>query len=130
MRTFFFAAALCLSQAGVAETPAPAVEALLHEPLQDIKSHNVMMSRVSIPPGANIPPHFHPSEEFLYVIKGSMTLKIEEQADIHLQAGSAQKIPARAVHTGINHNEHSEIIVFRVHPKGKPVVLNPEEKQP
>lgn len=116
------------SFASTAYAEQPSVEALLDSNLEAIPSHGVIMSKVTVPANAAIPRHFHPSEEFLYVVSGSTTLKIDGQPDLILNAGRAHKIPARTIHSAATGDHSSEIIVFRVHPKGQDVVMKPEDK--
>lgn len=105
---------------------SPNVTNLLQSGLAHSDSHDVIMSRVSVPANSSIPFHYHPTEEFLYVVSGSVYLKMKDKEDQLLTAGTAKKIPAKAVHSAATEDEPSEIIVFRVHPKGQPVVLSPE----
>lgn len=125
MRTIITAILLFLT-APTVSNDAPNVANLLQSGLAHSDSHEVIMSRVSVPAGSSIPYHFHPTEEFLYVVSGSVYLKIKGQEDKLLKAGTAHKIPAKEVHSAATKDEPSEIIVFRVHPKGQPVVLSPE----
>ncbi len=113
---------------GAVHAGQPSVDSLLDSNLEAIPSHGVIMSKVSVPANTALPRHFHPSEEFLYVVSGSTILKIDGQPDLILEAGKAHKIPARTVHSAATRNHSSEIIVFRVHPKGQDVVMKPEDK--
>lgn len=125
MRQLWMGLALMASSGAIADEK-PNIEGLLESSLEAIDSHQVLMSRVTVPAGSSIPYHYHPSEEFLYVVSGSVTLKIQGQPDRQLQAGTAQKIPAKAIHSAATNELESEIIVFRVHPSGMPVVMKPE----
>ena len=42
----------------------------------------VIVGRVSIPPNTSLPKHWHPGEEFVYGIEGSVKLWQEGKADI------------------------------------------------
>jgi len=131
MRIFLLAGlALGLSVAANAEVPPekPSAKTLIDSVLEAIDSHHVLVTRVSIPANIELPMHFHPSEEFLYVIEGETILRITGQPDQLIKAGMATEIPARAVHTAITKDMASEVIVFRVHPNGQPVRMAPTEK--
>lgn len=118
---------LLLLDSNTAHAGQPSVESLLDSTLEAMASHNVIMSRVSVPANSALPRHYHPSEEFLYVVSGETTLKINGQADLILKSGMAHKIPAEAVHSAATGNASSEIIVFRVHPKGQAIVMKPKD---
>lgn len=105
----------------------PAVDTLLQSNLEAIDSHEVLISRVSVPANSSIPYHFHPSEEFLHILSGTVVMKRKGNDDEILKAGDTRKIPARTLHSAAAIGEAAEIIVFRVHPKGQPVVMKPEE---
>lgn len=107
--------------ATTAYSAPPAPETLIDSTIEAISSHRAIMSRVTLPAHTTLPRHFHPSEEYLYVISGTTTLKVDGQPDLLLKAGMAHQIPARAVHTAETGDTDSEVIVFRIHPKGHAV---------
>ena len=58
----------------------------------------VIVSDVVIPPNATVPRHYHPGEEFIYVIEGS-AVHVEEGTDeFILSAGDAYVIPPPTIH--------------------------------
>jgi quercetin dioxygenase-like cupin family protein len=80
----------------------------------------VIISDVVIPPGAVVPRHYHPGEEFVYAIAGSATHVEEGKPDRVITAGDAMVIPPEAVHAPYAGAEGARAIVFRVHAKGQP----------
>lgn len=80
----------------------------------------VIISDVVIPPNASVPRHYHPGEEFLYLIEGSAIHREEGQPDRLLQAGDGYVIPPRAVHSPVGGPDGARAIVFRVHVEGQP----------
>ena len=50
--------------------PAPSVQAenLLRESIAGVEGKEIIVSRVSFPPRTELPWHWHPGEEFFYVI--------------------------------------------------------------
>ncbi|MGC6500984.1 MAG: cupin domain-containing protein [Henriciella sp.] len=80
----------------------------------------IRISDMVIPAGASVPRHFHPGDEFVYVIEGS-TLYVEDgQPDQLFEAGQVLMIPQGAVHAPVGGPQGSRVIVFRVHPTGQP----------
>ena len=112
------------SMAGQATEPSPtaSVQAdnLLRESVAGIESKEIIMSRVSFPPHAELRWHWHSGEEFFYVIEGSITLKRRGEPDLLAGAGDAQKIAAQAVHTGSTGEQGAELVIFRMHASGEP----------
>ena len=116
-------AGTCTTIGNAAEpSAAPSVQAenLLREPLLGVDGKEIIVSRVSFPPQTVLPWHWHPGEEFFYVIEGSVTLKRRGQDDTPTAAGDAQKIAPEVVHTGQTGEQGAELVIFRVHASGEP----------
>ena len=79
----------------------------------------VIISNVFIPPGTAVPRHYHPGEEFLYVVQGSAVQVEEGQEDRELMAGEAYVIPPEAVHAPYGGPDGGHAIVFRLHVEGQ-----------
>ena len=112
--------------------PPPGSNEMLRAPVSSVEGREVIISDVVIPPGAQVPRHFHPGEEFLYVIEGSAVHVQEGQEDVILKAGDSYVIPPRAVHSPYAGEEGARAIVFRVHTAGEPertLVEAPEETE-
>jgi quercetin dioxygenase-like cupin family protein len=106
----------------------PGSNLVLRSPLSLADGLEVIVSDVVIPPGATVPRHYHPGEEFLYLVEGTATHVQEGQADIELTAGAGYVIPARAIHAPRGGPQGARAIVFRVHVEGQEErVLVPEE---
>ena len=85
-----------------------------------VEGKEIIVSRVSFPPHTELPWHWHPGEEFFYVIEGSITLKRRGQDDTPTAQGDAQKIAPEVVHTGQTGEQGAELVIFRVHASGEP----------
>ena len=96
------------------------LENLLSTQLEGVKNTEVIVSRVSIPANTSLPKHWHPGEEFAYIIKGSVTLWQKGKADILGKEGDAIKVPLKQIHTAKTTDEGVVLLVFRVHESGKP----------
>jgi len=95
------------------------LENLRTDKLEGVENTEVVVSRVAIPPNTTLPKHWHPGEEFAYVIEGSVTLWQEGKADIIGNAGDALKVPLKQIHTAKTSDKGAVILVFRVHQTGK-----------
>ena len=114
---------VCSTVGLAAESPPTAsiqAENLLRESIAGVEGKEVIVRRVSFPPHTELPWHWHPGEEFFYVISGSITLKRREEPDLLAGAGDAQNIAAQAVHTGSTGEQGAELVIFRVHAVGEP----------
>ena len=93
---------------------------VLRSALAGTPGAEVIVSDVVIPPNGQVARHYHPGEEFLYLIEGSAIHVEEGKADLPLQAGDSYAIPPRAIHSPKGGPEGARAIVFRVHVAGQP----------
>lgn len=108
-----------------AETrPPPGSNQMLRAPITVSDDLEVIISDVVIPPGATVPRHFHPGEEFVYVIEGSAVHVEDGKPDQVLSAGDAYVIPPEAEHAPRGGPDGARAIVFRVHKDGLPERVN------
>lgn len=95
-------------------------ESLLTVQLEGVEGTDVIVSRVTMPPNTALLKHWHPGEEFAYVLSGSTTLRMEGAADGTFGLGEIAKIPLKRVHSASTGEEGATILVFRIHEHGKP----------
>ena len=93
---------------------------LLKAKLEGAPGTEVIVSKVQIPANTSLPKHWHPGEEFAYVIEGSVTLWQKDKKDTLIKQGEAAKVPLKQIHTAITGAEGVTLLVFRVHEEGKP----------
>ena len=83
----------------------------------------VLQARVEIDPGVTAARHWHPGEEIVYVLEGTLEYQIEGRPNVTLKAGDVLFIPAGTVHTAKNvgSGPGAELATYVVE-KGKPLV--------
>lgn len=100
---------------------------ILRAPVTIADGLEVIISDVVIPPNTTVPRHYHPGEEFMYVLEGSATQVEEGKPDQLLSAGDAYVIAPRAMHSPRGGPSGGRAVVFRLHVEGKEErVLVPE----
>jgi quercetin dioxygenase-like cupin family protein len=84
----------------------------------------VIQARVEFDPGVTSPKHFHPGEEIIYVLEGSLEYQVEGQPTVTLKAGDVLFIPAGTVHAAKNvgSGNAAELATYVVE-KSKPLVV-------
>ena len=102
------------------------LENLMKEKLEGVPNTEVVVSKVQIPANTSLPKHWHPGEEFAYVIKGSVTLWQKGKEDLLIKEGEAAKVPLKQIHTARTGEEGVTLLVFRVHEEGKPERIKAE----
>jgi len=98
--------------------PPPGSNQMLRAPITVADGLEVIISDVVIPPNATVPRHYHPGEEFLYVLEGSAVHVEEGKPDRILRAGDTYVIPPRAIHAPRGGPDGARAVVFRVHVEG------------
>lgn len=100
---------------------------ILRAPVTVAEGLEVIISDVVIPPNTTVPRHYHPGEEFLYVLDGSAVHVEEGRPDRLLEVGDAYVIPPRAKHAPRGGPNGGRAVVFRLHVAGKEErVLSPD----
>lgn len=139
IRTGLFLAPLFLAGACVSEghqhhnndvRPPPGSNQMLRAPITISEDLEVIVSDVVIPADATVPRHFHPGEEFIYVIEGSAIHVEDGKPDQVLGAGDAYVIPPEAEHAPRGGPDGARAIVFRVHKDGLPERINMGDNGP
>lgn len=112
----------CLAAPAAADEAAkPVVEVLSKEPLLASPGIYVMMSRITMPPHAEIPIHRHPGKETFYVISGSVERYQEDKGWSTLHAGDVAHMPMGIAHSGRTGDEGCTVIAVHVLKDGEPV---------
>jgi quercetin dioxygenase-like cupin family protein len=95
-----------------------------------IPGHEVIQNRVGIDPDAPAIRHWHPGEEVIYVLEGSLEYDIDGRPPLRVSAGDALTVPAEAVHSVRNVGDGSaaELATYIVE-KGRPLFNLAEEER-
>ncbi len=102
------------------------IDNIMTSQLELVEGLEIVVSHVEIPANTTLPKHWHPGEEFIYVLEGSAVLWQKDKSDTHLKKGDVFKVPLEQIHTAKTGEEGATILVFRVHEIGQPVRVNVE----
>jgi quercetin dioxygenase-like cupin family protein len=108
-----------LTSAAQAQAPGIKRTDLQHHDLST-PGREVIQNRVEISPEAQAIRHWHPGEEIIYVIEGSLEYQIDGMETRTYSAGEALMVPAETVHAV--RGEGTELATFVVE-KGKPFIV-------
>ena len=106
--------------------PGLVVDNIMTSQLELVEATEVVVSHVDIPATTTLPKHWHPGEEFLYILKGSGVVWQKDKSDTQLEEGDVFKVPLKQIHTFKTGENGATILVFRVHEMGQPVRVNIE----
>jgi quercetin dioxygenase-like cupin family protein len=89
-----------------------------------VPGREVVQTRVEFAPGVGFGKHWHPGEEIVYVLDGSLEYQVEGKPPVTLKAGDVLFIPARAIHAAKNVGTvpGAELATYIVE-MGKPLVV-------
>jgi quercetin dioxygenase-like cupin family protein len=116
-----------LALAGCAASPAPhwqppiGPNPVFDQVPESAANNRLIVTDLRLGPDAVGVTHYHPWEEFLYVIEGSALVEMDGQPSRTLLPGERFVIPSRIVHTPRAGPEGVRAIVVRVHREGDPV---------
>ncbi|MEL1251694.1 cupin domain-containing protein [Aurantiacibacter gilvus] len=130
-------ALLALAVAGCATTQAPPAETrwvpdfgsnnVFNTEPGAAPGHRLVVDDLRLPAGAVGATHYHPWEEYLYVIEGSAVLDMVGHESRTLMPGESVVIPARQVHTPRAGPDGVRGIVVRVHDLADPIRVEVDE---
>ena len=96
---------------------------LLRTDLASAEGMEAILQLVDLEPGVTGKTHYHPGEEIVYLLEGSLFLGLEGKPDVTMEPGDAFYMLPEQVHFGKTTTEAAKILVFRVHPKGQPITV-------
>jgi quercetin dioxygenase-like cupin family protein len=108
-----------LTSAAQAQTPGIKRTDLQHHDLS-VPGREVIQNRVEISPEAQAIRHWHPGEEIIYVLEGSLEYQIDGTEPRTYNAGEALVVPAETIHAVRGNG--TELATYVVE-KGKPFLV-------
>lgn len=98
--------------------------------LAGTEGKEAILQRVEFAPSGSSGKHYHPGQEIVHVLAGSLILEREGQPPHTLKAGESHTVGApKLIHEGKNASatDSAEVLVFRVHPKGESITVRVTE---
>jgi quercetin dioxygenase-like cupin family protein len=94
-----------------------------------VPGKEVIQNRVDIDPDAPPIKHWHPGEEVIYVLEGTLEYEIEGEPGRIVRAGEALTVPAERVHSvrNVADGDGAELATYIVE-KGRPLFNLPEDR--
>lgn len=81
----------------------------------------VFIDIVEVPPNTTMARHWHPGEEFQYVLEGDATVMLDGKTPFKIKAGETGHMPFKAVHAVKSGSRGVKVVVFRVHTEGEQI---------
>lgn len=113
--------ASCSAPTRQSEAPRePGPMTVLRSPLESADGLEVIVQDVYLQADTELPRHYHPGEEYIYVIDGEVTYVQEGEEDRVYRAGEALRIGVGKIHAAKTGDRPARAIIFRVHREGEP----------
>jgi quercetin dioxygenase-like cupin family protein len=98
---------------------------LLRTDLAGTEGQEGVVWLIEIAPGAATGKHYHPGQEFVYVLEGAGRTEMEGKSPVTLQVGEAMYLPPGQVHNTTNASTTAlaKALVMYVGTKGQPLVV-------
>jgi len=98
---------------------------LLRTDLAGTEGQEGVMWLIEIAPGAATGKHYHPGQEFVYVLEGAGHTEVEGRPPVTVEAGQALYLPPGQVHntTNASATASAKALVVYVGPKSQPLVV-------
>lgn len=125
MKSLVLSLALLLSTAAwAAEYPGLKQTPLGSTPLEGLEGREMHVTRIDLEPGATSGKHYHPQNEFVYILEGTLTIDFygeEKKPSVAGKAGDVLKVEPKIHHEARNTGKGpARLLVFGVTYKDKP----------
>jgi quercetin dioxygenase-like cupin family protein len=102
------------------------VTEVMSKDLADLPGKEGLMITVTYPPGSSDPIHRHNAHSFIYVLEGSIVMKVRGGKEVTLNPGQSFYEGPNDVHVigrNASRTRLAKFVVFLVKDKGAPVVI-------
>jgi len=98
---------------------------ILRKPMSGLEGKEVVVSLADIPPGGVAGIHYHPGDEAIYMLQGSLRFEPEREQPFDLKAGEITFNPAKHVHKAKNMSatESAKVLNCMIAEKGQPLAV-------
>jgi quercetin dioxygenase-like cupin family protein len=114
MKRILTALALAALCAAPLAAQAPSREELRRSPVPGSDSMEVIVSRLTVPPGATVPLHTHPGDEHAVVITDA-TAEAPNGQPVAFSVGTTLYFPEGEVHGGLTNVGDSDMVALTTH---------------
>ncbi len=97
---------------------------LMKKQLAGLAGQEAQVVRFRVPAGWSPPSHMHPGHFFVYMLKGTVTLKSEDGSEKRLGPGEViyEEAGMKMIAGSVRSEKGAEFLVFQVGPTGEPLM--------
>ena len=110
---------------GAQGTPQITRTEILRKPMSGLDGKEVVVFLADIPPGGVAGIHYHPGDEAIYMLQGSLLFEPDKEKPFELKAGEITFNPAKHVHKAKNTSatEPAKVLNCMIAEKGQPLAV-------
>ena len=117
--------ALAATYVGAQGTPQITRTEILRKPMSGLEGKEVVVFLADIPPGGVAGIHYHPGDEAIYMLQGSLVFEPDQEKPFELKAGEITFNPAKHIHKAKNMSatEAAKVLNCMIAEKGQPLAV-------
>jgi quercetin dioxygenase-like cupin family protein len=97
---------------------------ILRQPLSGLEGKEVVVFTADVPAGGVAPRHYHPGDETIYMLQGSLLFEPDHSQPFELKAGEVTFNPAKHIHQAKNTgSQPAKVLNFMIAEKGQPLAI-------
>ena len=99
---------------------------ILRKPMSGLEGKEVVVFLADIPPGGVAGHHYHPGDEAIYMLQGSLLFEPDQGQPFELKAGEITFNPAKHAHKAKNTSvsEPAKVLNCMIAEKGQPLAIS------
>ena len=99
---------------------------ILRQPMSGIEGKEVVGFTADVPPGGVADRHYHPGDEAIYMLQGSLLFEPDQGQPFELKAGEITFNPAKHAHKARNMSvsEPARVLNCMIAEKGQPLAIS------
>jgi len=106
-------------------TPQITRTEILRKPMSGLEGKEVVVFLADVPPGGVASIHYHPGDEAIYMLQGSLLFEPDQEKPFELKAGEITFNPAKHIHKARNTSatETAKVLNCMIAEKGQPLAV-------
>src|SRR6516164_10566248 len=96
---------------------------ILRNPMSGLEGKEVVVFLADVPPGGIAARHYHPGDEAIYMLQGSLLFEPDHEQAFELKAGEITISPAKHIHLAKNtsSSQSAKVLNCMIAEKGQPL---------
>ena len=98
---------------------------ILRNPMSGLEGKEVVVFLADVPPGGIAARHYHPGDEAIYMLQGSLLFEPDHEQAFELKAGEITISPAKHIHLAKNtsSSQSAKVLNCMIAEKGQPLAV-------